>query len=226
MVINEIFYSLQGEGRLSGAPSVFVRVAGCPLRCRWCDTVYAQSGTAGTRYCPDWLAEQIRSYPTSNIVITGGEPMVHPKLPDLVTLVHRMGLHLTIETAGIAFVPDLPCELMSISPKLANSTPTDPAQAAEHERCRLHIDIIRQLMAAYAYQLKFVVDTPEDLDEIITCVGQLGQVDPQDVFLMPQATTRKEYVEKSAWLANYCLQTGFSFGARLHVMLWPGQRGK
>lgn len=226
MVINEIFYSLQGEGRLSGVPSVFVRLAGCPLRCRWCDTAYAQNASAGTKYSPEWLEEQIRSYPTSNIVITGGEPMVNPKLPELVRVLHRLGLHLTIETAGITFVPDLPCDLMSISPKLSNSTPTDPALAKVHEKARFNLPALRQLMQAYRYQLKFVVDTAEDLDEIVQVVGQLGSVNPQDVFLMPQAITRKEYLEKSSWLANYCLQTGFSYGHRLHVLLWPGIKGK
>ncbi len=226
MIINEIFYSLQGEGRLTGVPSVFVRLAGCPLRCRWCDTVYAQNASAGIKYNSDWLAEQIRSYPTSNIVITGGEPFFNPRLPDLVKFVHRLGLHLTIETAGILFIPDLPCELISISPKLSNSTPTDPIQAEAHERIRLNLPAIRQLMDVYPYQLKFVVDTPADLDEIVRVVEQLGKVKPQDVLLMPQAITRQEYVEKSLWLADYCLQTGFCFGSRLHTMLWPGQRGK
>jgi 7-carboxy-7-deazaguanine synthase len=226
MVINEIFYSLQGEGRLAGVPSVFVRLAGCPLRCRWCDTVYAQNPSAGTTYNPDWLAEQIRRYPTSNIVITGGEPMSNPRLSELVKAIHHLGLHLTIETVGIAFIPDLPCDLMSISPKLSNSTPTDPAQAATHERLRLNLTAIRRLMDAYPYQLKFVVDASGDLDEIVQIVEQLGKVPPQNVFLMPQATARREYFEKSIWLAEYCLQTGYSFGSRLHTMLWPGQQGK
>ncbi len=152
--------------------------------------------------------------------------MLNPQLPELVKSIHRQGLHLTIETAGITFVPDLPCDLMSISPKLSNSTPTDPTQAAAHEQIRLNLDTLRQLMNTYSYQLKFVVDTPDDLDEVVQVVGQLGQINPQNVFLMPQATTRKTYLEKSAWLADYCLQTGFSFGPRLHTMLWPGQRGK
>lgn len=226
MIINELFYSLQGEGRLAGVPSLFLRLAGCPLRCRWCDTQYAQNGSAGKKFTPEWLSEQIQSYPAHHIVITGGEPLTQPNLPAFTKLVRRPGVHLTIETSGIMFIPDLPCELMSISPKLSNSTPTDPIQASTHERIRLNLGAIRQLMDSYPYQLKFVIDTRADLDEVVRTLHQLGQVRPQDVFLMPQATDRQQYLEKSMWLADYCLQTGFSFGPRLQVMLWSGQRGK
>jgi len=226
MVINEIFYSLQGEGQLAGVPSVFIRLAGCPLRCRWCDTPYAQSPSAGTKYVKEWLCEQIHRYPAGHIVITGCEPMTQPKLPELLKAIRRPGIHITIETAGIMFVRGLPCELMSISPKLSNSTPVTAAHAAAHESIRLNIGVVKDLLQHYTCQLKFVVDSRGDLDEIVRFMGQLPKVRPESVFLMPQATGRQEYLEKSQWLADYCLNTGFSFGPRLQVMLWPGQKGK
>jgi 7-carboxy-7-deazaguanine synthase len=115
---------------------------------------------------------------------------------------------------------------MSISPKLSNSIPTDSAGATEHkERC-FNADAIRRLMNGYEYQLKFVVDTPADLDEIAGCVEEIKNMNPYKVFLMPQATTRRQLVEKSQMLAEYCLQTGFAMSQRLQVMLWEGQRGK
>ncbi|MBM4102654.1 MAG: 7-carboxy-7-deazaguanine synthase QueE [Planctomycetes bacterium] len=223
MVINEIFYSLQGEGQLAGVPSVFIRLAGCPLRCRWCDTPDAQSPSAGTKYAKAWLCEQINRYPAGHIVITGGEPMTQPKLPELLKAIRRPGVHITIETAGIMFVGGLPCELMSISPKLSNST---PAHATVHESIRLNVSVVKDLLKHYPCQLKFVVDSRGDLDEIVRFVGQLPKVRPESVFLMPQAAERKAYLDKSQWIADYCLNTGFSFGPRLQVMLWPGQRGK
>lgn len=226
MVINEIFYSLQGEGRLAGMPSVFIRLAGCPLRCRWCDTPYAQNPSAGTKLTKDWILEQIRSYPAKHIVVTGGEPMTQPKLPELLKAIRRAGAHITIETAGILFEKGLPCDLMSISPKLSNSTPANVAHAASHEHLRLNVPVIKELLKQYPCQLKFVVDGREDLDEIVRFVEQFPGVNPESVFLMPQATTRQKYMEKSQWIAESCLNTGFSFGPRLQVMLWPGQKGK
>jgi 7-carboxy-7-deazaguanine synthase len=226
MVINEIFYSLQGEGRLAGLPSVFIRLAGCPLRCRWCDTAYAQNPSAGTKFTREWILEQISRYPAEHIVVTGGEPMTQPKLPELLKTIRRSGGHITIETSGIVFVRELSCDLMSISPKLSNSTPTDASQMSSHEHLRLNIQAVNDLIKQYPYQLKFVVDQRQDLDEIVRFVGQMPGVKPESVFLMPQATTRQKYIEKSQWIADYCLSTGFSFGPRLQVMLWPGQKGK
>jgi 7-carboxy-7-deazaguanine synthase len=226
MVINEIFYSLQGEGQLAGVASVFIRLAGCPLRCRWCDTTYAQSPSAGTKYTHEWLCEQISRYPANHIVITGGEPMTQVALPELLKTIRRPDVHITIETAGIMLVRDLPCELMSISPKLSNSTPVNTAHVAAHESIRLNVGVVEELLKRYACQLKFVVDGRGDLDEIVRFVEQLPKMDPRAVFLMPQAVGRQEYLEKSQWLADYCLSTGFSFGPRLQVMLWSGQKGK
>jgi 7-carboxy-7-deazaguanine synthase len=226
MIINEIFYSLQGEGKLAGVPSVFIRVAGCPLRCRWCDTKYAWSPQAGREYSTEELRDKITQWPTKFVVITGGEPMMAAGLPEFARSLAEAQKHITIETSGIAVLADLPCDLMSISPKLSNSTPTEPAAAPEHERQRLNLPAVRQLIEAYDYQLKFVVDSPADLDEIAGCIRQIGSVNPYKVYLMPQAQTRAELVQKSQMLAQYCLQTGFAMSPRLHVMLWEGQRGK
>ena len=127
MIISEIFYSLQGEGLLAGTPSVFIRLAGCPLRCKWCDTKYAWDASAGQALTVSQILDRIKKYPCDFVVITGGEPMANPdltprfELKELADLLKRRGKHITIETAGIAFVPDLPCDFVSISPKLSNS---------------------------------------------------------------------------------------------------------
>ena len=77
MIINEIFYSLQGEGSLAGVPSIFIRLAGCPLRCTWCDTKYAWDSSAGQEMSCEQILEAVADYPTRYVVLTGGEPMVH-----------------------------------------------------------------------------------------------------------------------------------------------------
>ncbi len=225
MVINDVFYSLQGEGRLAGVPSVFIRLAGCPLRCKWCDTKYAWDAATGTELSTEQILKQISVYPTRFAVVTGGEPMIGRDIRELVSQLHDNGYHITIETAGIEYVVGLPVELMSISPKLSNSLAEFPGKPLSGHS---HFEplALQQLIAAYNYQLKFVVDQPDDLNEIAACLVQLENVDPDKIFLMPQATELKEYLEKSRWLADYCMQTGFGFSPRLQVMLWPGQKGK
>ena len=225
MIINEIFYSLQGEGLLVGVPSVFVRIAGCPLQCRWCDTKFAWSESAGQSHTAGEVKKKIQAYPAQHVVITGGEPMVQVGLDGFI-VGFAGDKHITIETAGIKYIPNLRCDLMSISPKLSNSTPTDAKLAKEHEQQRLNIKELQLLVANYDYQFKFVVESESDIDEAQACVEALEGVDRRKVFLMPQARRREELVEKSAMLAEYCEKAGFVLGQRLHILLWNGARGR
>ena len=226
MIINEIFYSLQGEGFLAGIPSVFVRFAGCPLRCRWCDTKYAWYEKAGKNYSIDKIIQTVQQWPCKFVVITGGEPMINPDLPQLVRQLKAADKHITIETAGFAFIPDLACDLMSISPKLSNSAPTDPELASIHEDSRLDIAVLGKLIDSYQFQLKFVVDSESDLAEIQQTLEKTGNVDFEKVMLMPQAATRDELLLKSPMVAEMCKHTGFAFSQRLQVLLWNNQKGR
>ena len=220
MYINEIFYSLQGEGFLAGVPGVFVRLAGCPLRCRWCDTKYAWDQTAGAEYTIERIIRTVLHHKTRFVVITGGEPMINTELPQLVRELKKADKHITIETAGIAFVPDLPCDLMSISPKLSNSTPKDPTLQKDHENSRLDIAVLRELIDHYDYQLKFVVDSQTDLPQIHRTIAEIANINPEKVLLMPQAATRQELLQKSLLVAELCKETGYAFSQRLQILLW------
>ncbi len=225
MRISEIFYSLQGEGFLAGVPSVFVRLAGCPLRCRWCDTKYGWDETAGAHYSIATIIQTVQQWPCKFVVMTGGEPMVNSDLPELAQNLKTSVKHITIETAGIAFISDIPCDLMSISPKLSNSTPADPALAAIHEDSRLDTAVLGELIDNYEYQLKFIVDSQDDLPEIQQTIEEIGNVDPEKVMLMPQAETREELLAKSPMIADMCKHTGFAFSPRLQILLWDDERG-
>jgi len=224
MKITEIFYSLQGEGFLAGVTSVFVRLAGCPLRCRWCDTKYAWDETAGRDYSTAEIIETIQQWPCRFIVVTGGEPIINPEIRQLAQKLKALDKHVTIETAGIAFVPDLACDLMSISPKLSNSVPDNPKLAAIHEKSRLDIAVLQELIENYEYQLKFVVDSQEDLPEIRQTIEKIGNIDSEKVMLMPQAATRGELLAKSPMVAEMCKLTGFAFSQRLQILLWDSAR--
>jgi 7-carboxy-7-deazaguanine synthase len=225
MRINEIFYSLQGEGFLTGIPSVFIRLAGCPLRCKWCDTRHAWDDTAGENYSIEKILQTIQQRPCKFIVITGGEPMIDSNLPKLVRQLKALGKHITIETAGIAYIPDMPCDLMSISPKLSNSTPDDQKLSAAHEDSRLDLSVLRELIDHYNYQLKFVIDSQDDLSEAQQTIEEIGGVDSEKVMLMPQATTKDELLAKSPMVVEMCKRTGFAFCNRLQLLLWDNKRG-
>ena len=231
MRVSELFYSLQGEGILSGTPSFFVRLAGCPLRCRWCDTRYAWDFSAGTDHALSDLVEQIDRWSCRFVVITGGEPLVGPdsqpraELSELTHCLRDLDKHVTIETAGTIFVPDLACDLMSISPKLSNSTPSESHLATTHERVRLDCDALAALIEMYPCQLKFVVDSPQDIVEIQGLLRSLPAVPNERVLLMPQATTTEQLLAGAPLVAEMCKDTGFRFGQRLHVLLWGNRRG-
>ena len=151
--------------------------------------------------------------------------MIDPDLPDLVRKLKASAKHITIETAGIAFIPDVPCDLMSISPKLSNSTPTDPKLAAIHEDSRLDIAVLQELLDNYTYQLKFVVDWQGDLSEIQQTIEQIGGVDSEKAMLMPQAASKDELLAKSPMVAELCKCAGFAFSQRLQILLWNNRRG-
>jgi len=226
MIVNEIFYSLQGEGFLAGIPSVFVRLAGCPLRCRWCDTKYALAEDAGDDLTIAEIVEAVCKLRCRFVVITGGEPMVNFEVRQLARELKDAGKHITIETAGIAYIPDIPCDLMSISPKLSNSVPDDVKLAAMHKDSRLDLAVLGELAANYNHQLKFVVDSVNDLPEVQQVIDETGNVGSDTVMLMPQAATREELSAKSPMVAEMCKCAGYAFCQRLHILLWDDKRGR
>jgi 7-carboxy-7-deazaguanine synthase len=220
--IAEIFHSIQGEGSLLGVPSVFIRTSGCNLRCSWCDTPYTSWQPQGEERSLDQILEQVASFPARHAVVTGGEPMIAPEIVPLTGRLRARGLHITIETAGTVFAP-VACDLMSISPKLANSTP-EGSWAAQHDRLRFQPDILGRLIGVCDYQLKFVVAKPGDLDEIRRIVDQL-RADPAKVILMPEGIDASVLHERGAWLAEIAKSEGFRFSPRLHIELWGNRRG-
>jgi len=222
MLIAEIFHSLQGEGSLIGVPSIFIRTSGCNLRCSWCDTPYTSWQPEGEQHSLDQILEQVAAYPARHAVVTGGEPMIAPEIVPLSQRLKALGLHITIETAGTVFAP-VACDLMSISPKLANSTPTG-SWATQHERLRFQPDVLRRLIESYDYQLKFVVAQPGDLDEIRRMLDQLP-ADRAKVILMPEGIEPSILRERGAWLAQMATRNGFRFSPRLHIELWGNRRG-
>ncbi len=176
MRLAEVFYSIQGEGKLMGIPSAFVRASGCNLRCVWCDTPYASWQPEGEDVAVGEILERIARFPGRHVVITGGEPMIMPDLSELCEALKVRGYHITIETAATVFEP-VKVDLTSLSPKLSNSTPTEREGgrfARAHEEKRLNVEVIQQFIdSSPDFQLKFVVCEPGDLGEIRDLLGRL-----------------------------------------------------
>ncbi len=227
MRIAEIFYSIQGEGGLAGTPSVFVRTSGCNLRCVWCDTPYTSWEPEGCELDIPAILDEVGRYPAHHVVVTGGEPMIAPDIVVLTEALRRQRLHITIETAGTVYQP-VACDLMSLSPKLSNSTPwarEEGRWAPQHERLRIQVEVLRRLMASYDYQLKFVVARPEDLEEIRSLVEELS-ADRLKVILMPEGVEAAILRERGLWLAEASKREGYRFSPRLQIELWGNQHGR
>ena len=228
MRISETFYSLQGEGKLLGVPSVFVRASGCNLRCVWCDTPYASWEPDGDDWSVDRIVDEVAKWPARHVVLTGGEPLIMPDILPLAEELKASGYHLTVETAATVF-KDLPIDLASLSPKLSNSTPThrEGGRFAEaHERQRLRPDVVQRFIdSSPDFQLKFVVADENDLGEIRSLLDTITGWQPSDVQLMPEGTDAATLAGRATWINDVCLREGFRFSPRLHVQLYGNKRG-
>jgi len=230
MRIAEIFYSIQGEGKLTGVPSVFIRTSGCNLRCGWCDTPYASWHPEGALMTEMEILAAAAVHPTSHVVLTGGEPMIAPGVASLAAQLKARGHHVTIETAATVAPQGIACDLASLSPKLGHSTPSTAVAgelwAARHERNRLNLSVLRAWIGNYAFQLKFVVRAAADVAEIQSLLNELSvRVPPENVLLMPEGTTEISLRERAGWLVDICKQTGYRFCPRVQVALFGHTRG-
>jgi 7-carboxy-7-deazaguanine synthase len=227
MRIAEIFRSIQGEGRLTGAQSVFVRASGCNLRCWYCDTPYASWAPEGEDLSVDEIAARVDELDCRHVVLTGGEPMLFAESIPLAAALRSGGRHLTIETAGTLYLP-VQCDLMSISPKLSNSVPPPEHNgrwSRRHQRQRHVPEVIRRLLAEYDYQLKFVVDRPADCAEVEKYLREFPEIDRARVMLMPQGTDPGSLAEKAEWLEPYCAEHALGFCPRRQIEWFGLKRG-
>ena len=227
MRIAEIYLSIQGEGILTGTESVFVRASGCNLRCSYCDTPFASWSPEGDDLSVEEIMAEVERLNCRHVVLTGGEPMLFAELVPLTEALHARGIHITVETAGTLHLP-VKCDLMSVSPKLSNSTPSvgkHPRWNVRHEHSRHVPEVVRRLTTEYAYQLKFVVDTEADLAEIVDYLKEFPHVDAGHVLLMPQGVDAVELAARAEWLEPYCAERGYQYCPRRHIEWFGATRG-
>ncbi len=223
--VSEMFYSLQGEGPSIGRPAIFIRLWGCNLRCKWCDTPFAYHTKDGDNDYTDMkiyqMVEEIRELANLRplVVITGGEPLMHNN--SLVTLVRALRKHgyryIEIETNGTLLPPD---ELKNVcifivSPKLTNARLKNAPD--------IHYSFFVGLAKEDRARFKFVVDKKEDMREIWEIEGQY-HMQPEWTYLMPQGRNTRD-MQTREWLVDICKQIGYRYSPRLQVLLWGDKRG-
>lgn len=229
----ETFLSIQGEGMMAGRPSYFIRMSGCNLRCWWCDTPYTSWAPESEAVGLEELVEMVQH--GENVVITGGEPMLfRPQLKALLSRLVLKSAHVTIETNGTIWDPEVVPDLWSVSPKLKGSAPTDAlGQAVDAEgnsiAAKLHArhntyEHLSKFAEAPSVQFKFVVDGPAELQEVAGIVSTHG-IHADAVWLMPQARSDAELLEKGRWVAREAVQRRWNYCHRVHTALWGSRRG-
>jgi organic radical activating enzyme len=219
MRVSEVFVSVQGEGPSLGRPAVFLRLSGCNLSCTWCDTKYAWYG--GEELSVDVVAKRVldllrRYRGVSLLVVTGGEPLLQSEeLAELLARLRREVPHLEVEvetngTVDPRAVIDYVDRLI-VSPKLSNSgLPEEVRRVSEGV-----IEVIRTRRDRV--YVKVVVEGPEDTEELLRLVKELG-VDRDRVYLMPQASTIGELRHKLPTVVEMAIEYGFRVSDRLQIV--------
>ncbi len=176
------------------------------------------------------VVRRVQEFPAAHVVLTGGEPMAAREIGELSARLREQGKHITIETAGTLPPQGIACDLASISPKLANSTPMSgtiaDAWIERHEARRFQPGVIRQWTSAYPFQLKFVVEKAADLEDIrAVLAGVGGEIPPWKVLVMPQGINPEGMRAGEGVALEACKTHGYRFCSRLHIHLFGNTKG-
>lgn len=212
MILNEIFYSIQGEGLNVGKPAIFVRFGNCNLKCTWCDTKYTWHPDLRDNVEADLSSvfREIRKYPKcQHLVITGGEPMLQQPVISAIRK-EFPDYYMEVETNGSQEVKCFDdVDLFTVSYKTSNSGNAPYALKTRNEKC----------------VYKFVICREGDFEEVEELIKKY-QLPADKIFLMPEGATLKEILEKQPFIMEYCQRRGYRFTTRLHVLAWEAQRAR
>lgn len=242
VAVIEAYRCVQGEGRYIGVPSLLIRMTGCKLRCQFagsfCDTYYASwNPNKGSLTLEDIEKVYKDNVQITHTIISGGGPTLNgPLLQQLCDIAKAHGHHITIETEGSEFVATV-ADCISLSPKLSNSTPilgsikpwnnsqVTQQEIDRHELWRKNYKAMKQLIAHHPeYYIKPVISKEEDLVEVKQIMKELD-VDPKNVYLMPEGLNDEQLQSKRQWLLELCIEEGFNYTDRLHVIVYGDKRG-
>ena len=240
--INEIYTCLQGEGKLTGVPHILIRVSGCRLRCQFansfCDTPYSSWAPEKGKYSYEDIHEFYNKHKSiKHTMITGGGPTLHSgMLIALCELAKEFKHYITIETEGSEYV-ETKGDLISLSPKLSNSTPIPGTMMPylnrqvthkdkeRHEKWRCNYHAMKALINYHPdYQMKPVISSEKDLEEV-KYLQEILDVPNDKVYLMPEGLEPKQLNERRRWLMDLCVREGYNFTDRLHIIAYGDTRG-
>ncbi len=207
--ITEIFYSLQGESRTVGLPTVFVRLTGCPLRCGYCDTAYAFQG--GQWFELEEVLSQIAELNCQTICVTGGEPLAQKACPELLTQLCDAGYQVSLETSGsidVASVDERVSKVMDLK---------TPSSGEMEKNLYNNIDLLEQ-----HDQVKFVISERNDFDWACKQINKYDLTTRCEVLFSP-VFSELEPTQLADWVLDAHLKVRMQ--VQLHKLLWGDKQG-
>lgn len=224
--VREEFLTIQGEGASVGKLSYFIRLAGCNLRCSWCDSLHAVDPKQYLGKTSDFSATRIPDQATT-VVITGGEPTLFD-LQYMITEIKakKSSFRIEVESNATRFLPELSEQVFwNLSPKLRSSN--QPTAAMNELRTRALTGWVTAIRTSKLSNVifKFVVASPDDKREVLEIVNT-HEIPHELVYLMPEGRTAEQQLKTSDQVIALCKEHGFNFSPRLHVLLWNDERGK
>jgi len=240
LLVNSLFYSIQGEGPRIGTPSFFIRLGGCDLDCFYCDSKETWSGQSTNikmtipsivneyvKYC-----QQCKSN-ISNIVITGGEPLIQQK--EIVNLIKQMNnstkkllyvfpedINFEIETNG-TIEPII--ELCELCPEFNVSIKLDSSNVSRSRRIKSKVikKYVKSSESDFNIKFKFVINNETDIEEMLDLYEDFN-IDEKIIYLMPEGKTQEEIQQHSLLVVDTCKKYGFKYCDRLQINIWGNKR--
>lgn len=208
--VSEIFHSLQGESTRIGLPTVFVRLTGCPLRCRWCDTGFAFSG--GESIDMDRILERVAAHGCKTVCVTGGEPLAQPACLALLTRLCDAGYSVSLETSGALDIGAVDARVS----RIVDLKAPDSGESAKN--CWSNLERLRS-----TDELKIVLASRTDYDWAKSALAGRGLAEKCPVLFSPVWGALPP-----AQLADWILEDKLPvrFQLQLHKVLWGDQRGR
>lgn len=247
--VTECIPVIQGEGKYTGHPSFLIRTSGCNLNCQFkgslCDASkesWNHNNNTNKLFSLNDISEVIKNYPyIKKVFITGGNPTLNVKMfLNIVNLCKEHKLEVHIEDNGTQFSKDFlmgsKINFVSLSPKLKNSIPVPGSYAKEigrevteadkkfHVKNYRNIESLKNWINWFDYQLKFVVSDEEELQEIEDLILEIG-ADRRKVYLMPEGATREQLDSRRKWVYETCLELGYNYTDRLHILVYDDRKG-
>lgn len=212
MLVNEIFFSIQGESTYAGLPCVLVRLAGCNIRCTWCDTPYSLTPEDGREFEQSKIIDEIKRYGTNLVELTGGEPLAKSGAKDLLKELVMDGFTVLLETNGTILMDGIPAEVVKVVDVKCPSSGCSDSFLMEN--------------------LKFINDS----DEVKFVIGSRADFDYASAFIDKNLKDKKcakifsplsgtlDPKELSEWVLKDSLNV--RVGLQLHKIIWGDERGK